>query len=147
MQSAKRVTLVPPEQSGGSQEQTADSGSISVEVGKSEKFDKIKDKIYDKIHRFIKVIFKLAKHDSYDDETLRIKSRNGGYIDQTNIVYLLTHAMSLGKVLHGEEEFIALLSSSGVDPELILNENVKSKLMRYRTQSYPSTNKEILKML
>jgi len=39
--------------------------------------------------------------------------------------------MSPGRVLHGEEEFIALLADSNVDPELLMNENVKSKLINY----------------
>ena len=87
---------------------------------------------------------KLAKLDSYDD-LLRIKTRNGNYLDKSNIVDLLTHSMSAGKVLHGEEEFIALLARSGVDPELILNENVKSKLIGYsgRTPTHSDQKSEI----
>ena len=127
MQSAKRVTLVPPDQSGSGNEHL---DVVQTESEKNEKIDKIKFKIYDKIHRFIKVILKLAKLDSYDD-LLRIKTKNGNYLDKSNIVDLLTHSMSAGKVLHGEEEFIALLARSGVDQELILNENVKSKLIGY----------------
>ena len=127
MHSAKRVTLVPPDQSGSGNENL---DMVQTESEKNEKIDKIKFKIYDKIHRFIKVILKLAKLDSYDD-LLRIKTKNGNYLDKSNIVDLLTHSMSAGKVLHGEEEFIALLARSGVDPELILNENVKSKLIGY----------------
>lgn len=146
MQSAKRVTLVPPDQTGGSQEDNPDSGPISVNEVQTEKVDKIKFKISDKIHRFIKVILKLAKYQSYDD-SLRIKSRSGNYLEQSNIVDLLTHAMAPGKVLHGEEEFIALLASCGVDPELILNENLKAKLIRFQSQgpSKSSANKEIIK--
>ena len=134
MQSAKRVTLVPPEQDGGSVDFIPESGSYVGEPVRSEKTDKIKFKIYDKIHRFIKIILKLAKSESYD-EGLRIKSRNGKFLEKSNIVDLLTHAMSAGKVLHGEEEFIGLLAECGVDPELILNENVKSKLEQYMNKN------------
>ena len=142
MHSAKKVTLVPPEQTGGAAEdEVIDSGSYSGEVSKNEKYDKIKYKIYDKIHRFIKVILKLAKSNSYDEESLRIKTKNGTYLEKSNIVDLLTHSMSIGKVLHGEDEFIALLAENNVDPDLILNENVKSKLLRYR--NIPASKKEV----
>ena len=144
MLSAKRVVLVPPKQTGGNAEESepnAESGTVTIE-----KFDKIKHKIYDKVHRFIKVISKLAQNDSYD-ENLRIKSRSGTYLEKTNLVDLLTHSMSIGKVLHGEDDFIALLAKSHVDPELILNENVKSKLINYvgRRSFIPRQTTEIVK--
>ena len=98
------------------------------------KSDKIKTKIYDKIHRFIKVILKLARNVGYDDE-LRIKLSNGKYLEKTNIIDLLTHAMSIGKVLYGENEFIELLSNSNIDPDLIINENVKLKLIQFKNKA------------
>ena len=78
MQAAKKVTLVPPKQMGGSIDEMrpADSGSLCIEV---DKVDKIKHKIYDKIHLFIKVILKLAKYEAYDADSLRIKSKNGNF--------------------------------------------------------------------
>ena len=137
MQSAKRVTLVPPEeiQIGGSNENndiSAESGSISSAVEANT--DKIKSKIYDKIHRFIKVILKLARTTGYD-ENLRIKLKNGQYLEKSNIVDLLTNSMSMGKVLHGEKEFIELLANSEVDPDLIINDNVRLKLIQFKNNS------------
>ena len=133
MLSAKKITLVPPEQSGGSTNLNGEidnnnSGSVSIPTEKPEKMDRIKFKIYDKIHRFIKVILKLAQSNSYD-ENLRIKTKSGSYLDKSNIVDLLTHAMSPGKFLHGEDEFVNLLADSNVDPELIMNQNLKIKLI------------------
>src|SRR6266700_2832020 len=115
MQSAKKITLIPPkdfEQYGGGNNENLSKGVLSSEV--EEKKDPIKTKIYDKIHRFIKVILKLAKNVGYDSE-FRIKLKNGKYLEKTNIVDLLTHAMSVGKVLYGENEFIELLATSDVD--------------------------------
>ena len=131
MLSAKEVTLISPDQSGGGR---GDVNGDPIDVGikkHDEKSDKVKLKIYDKIHRFIKVILRLAKYDSYDDE-YRIKSENGDYVKRSNIVDLLTNSMSPGKILHGEEEFISLLARANVDPELLLNENIKSKLLNYQ---------------
>lgn len=133
MQFAKKVTLIPPKsQIGGGNENSIGSGSINHQV--ENKSDKIKLKIYDKIHRFIKVILKLAQKVGYDDQ-LRIKLRNGKFLENTNIVDLLTHAMSFGKVLYGENEFVQLLSDSEVDPELIINQNVKLKLIQLNKSS------------
>lgn len=136
MQSAKRVILVPPKQVGGALTDSVPNQIEPIVAGeeeKSGKVDRIKFKIYDKIHRFIRIILKIAQSDGYDD-SLRIKTRDGNFLEKTNIVDLLTHAMSIGKVLHGEEEFIALMAKANVDPDLILNENVKSKLLQYTNQ-------------
>ena len=128
MQSAKKVTLVMPElsQEGGS----AENGVSNIDVNTNERFNKIKNKIYEKIHRFIIVILKLAKMNCYDD-FLRIKSENGDFLDKSNIVDLLTNSMTVGKILYGEDQFIVLLSKAKVDPKLILNENVRNKLIEY----------------
>ena len=136
MQSAKKVILVPPKNSqvGGSVESDdiySENGKLSTSVEKST--DKIKSKIYDKIHRFIKVILKLARTVGYDED-LRIKLNNGKYLEKSNIVDLLTHAMSVGKVLYGENEFIRLLAESEVDPDLIINDNVRLKLVQYKNK-------------
>ena len=134
MHSAKRVILIPAklDQYGGGDDSDQMNGSLSLPVEKPT--DKIKSKIYDKIHRFIKVILKLARNVAYDED-LRVKLKNGKYLEKSNIVDLLTHAMSVGKVLYGEEEFIQLLAESDVDPELIINQNVKLKLIQFKNKN------------
>src|SRR5882757_4029188 len=144
MSYARKVTLIPKKskeniQIGGSNENNASLGSLSSDF--QPKIDKIKTKIYDKIHRFIKVILKLARNVGYDDE-LRIKLGNGKYLEKSNIIDLLTHAMSIGKVLYGENEFIELLYHANIDPELIINENVKLKLIQFNNKSQIKDNAE-----
>ena len=134
MQQAKKVTYVPAtnQQIGGGEEEFVPvSGTFVSNVEK--KTDVIKSKIYDKIHRFIKIILKLAKNVGYDSD-LQIKLSNGTYLKKSNIVDLLTHAMSVGKVLYGENEFIQLLADSNVDPSLIINDNVKLKLIQFKNK-------------
>jgi hypothetical protein len=80
------------------------------------------------------VILKLARKIGYDSD-LRIKLKNGKYLEKSNIVDLLTHAMSVGKVLYGEQEFIDLLADSDVDPDLIINDNVRIKLLQHINKS------------
>lgn len=133
MLSAKKIKLIPPLDSNQigtgieNNENQDDSGAITSELEK--KTDKIKKKIYDKIHRFIKIILQIAKSNGYDNE-YRIKTKNGKYLDKSNLVDLLTQSMTVGKVLYGENEFIELLSKCGVDPELIINDNVRLKLIQ-----------------
>ena len=132
MLSARKITLVPPKdvevKQIGSGVEGEESGSLTTIVEKST--DKIKSKIYNKIHRFIKIILKLARTIGYDED-LRIKLRSGKYLEKSNIVDLLTHAMSAGKVLYGEDEFVELLADSNVDPNLIINDNVRNKLIQF----------------
>lgn len=140
MQSAKKVTLIPARsenihQIGGGNEQEI-SGTITSEI--SPKPDKIKSKIYEKIHKFIKIILKLARNVGYDSD-LRIKLSNGKYLEKSNIVDLLTHAMSVGKVLYGENDFIELLAKSDVDPDLVINDNVRLKLLQFLNKKSNNT--------
>jgi hypothetical protein len=102
MQSTKKVVLIPASrqsnnnQIGGSEPGDSTFNTLISTV--EQKKDKIKSKIYDKIHKFLKIILKLARHVGYDDD-LKIKLKNGKYLEKSNIVDLLTHAMSMGKVL------------------------------------------------
>ena len=147
MLSAKKIRLVPAKEDkasivkqiggGEANETSLESGIITSEVSSNK--DKIKSRIYDKIHRFIKIILKLAKFVGYDDD-LRIKLKNGDYLEKSNIVDLLTHAMSAGRVLYGEQEFIELLADSHVDPNLIINDNVRMKLIQYINKPKDNTN-------
>lgn len=151
MSSVRKVVLIPHldtklNQTGGSNSEN-NEGVITTQV--EIKKDKIKMKIYDKVHRFIKIIMRLAKNSGYDDD-LHIKLRSGKYLERSNIVDLLTHAMSAGKVLYGENEFIDLLHFSGVDPDLIINDNVRIKLMQLHNSKkadtiprVPVTNQDI----
>ena len=68
------------------------------------------------------------------DENRRILGRDGKYIDNTDIIQLIQHAMSPGKILFGENEFLDLLQRSRVPTEFILNENVRHRMMSINRQ-------------
>jgi hypothetical protein len=74
------------------------------------------------------IMSRLASINGYDDEG-RIKDGNGDFMNKTDIAVLLLNAMSPGKIIIGEQEFITLLKTANVNPDLILNENVRSKLL------------------
>lgn len=89
---------------------------------------KNREKIFGKIHRLLKIIMKLAKIDGYDLNG-RIRLSDGSYMERSSLVDLLTHAMSAGRIIIGEDAFIDLLKRANIEPELIINENVRAKLM------------------
>ena len=61
---------------------------------------------------------------------MRIKNENGIFVDNSNIINLLSNATTPTKVLLGQEEFVNLLFKAGVEPELLSNENIRVRLMR-----------------
>ena len=77
------------------------------------------------------VILKLGRIKGYDEHR-RILSSDGSYIQGTDVTMLLNEAMSPKRVLNGMEEFIKLLVKAKVDPDIIVNDNIKSKLEAYK---------------
>jgi hypothetical protein len=128
MQNVRKVVITPfeaekvasPDQYGGAGE---DDGDVPTVGRKQQK------RVIDKLMRQFKVILKLAKIDGYD-AIGRIKGLNGEYMDNTDIIALLINAMTPGRVLKGQERFIELLREAKVEPELIMNDNVRYKLLK-----------------
>ena len=81
----------------------------------------------DKQRKLLLVILQLAKRNAYSDD-LKLKSRNGNFIEQTQFINLLNYALSPGKALPGVNDFIDILYDSKITPEMLINENVKSML-------------------
>ena len=142
MSLAKKVVLVPPANDNNSNFQIG-GGEIQENVGelrsKVLKSNKFKSKLYDKMQEFFIVILKLARKYGYDD-ALRIRLKNGSYLEKSNVIDLLNNAMSMGKVLYGETEFIELLQSSNINPDLIINDNVRKKLIQLNNKTYSNVS-------
>jgi len=81
-----------------------------------------------KIINIMKILLKLAKIDGYDIIG-RIRNNNGDFVKDSDLITLINHSMTNGRLLLGESEFIRLLHEAKVEPELIINENVKVKLL------------------
>jgi hypothetical protein len=88
----------------------------------------------DRLTRILKIILKLASVKGYD-EILRVKRDDESYVENSNIISLLNHSMSHGRLLTGLPEFIKLLYDARIDPDLIINENVRAKLYGYINQN------------
>lgn len=96
----------------------------------------------DRLGRILKIVLKLSKKQAFDEE-YRVKRDDGTYVNNSNIISLLNHCMSHGKLLNGLPEFVKLLHESNIDPELIINENVKAKLYALIHKPVESDDKAI----
>jgi hypothetical protein len=84
-----------------------------------------------------KIILQLAKVDGYDLD-LRIKNEDGSPVYNSNVLSLINDATSISKVLIGYDAFIYLLHKANVDPAWIVNENVKTRLLRLYEKGRPN---------
>ena len=89
-----------------------------------------------KLLKQIRVILGLAKIEGYDDSG-RIRGEKGIFLPNSDIVSLLNNAMTPGRVLIGQDIFISLLKEAKIPPELIVNDNVRAKLVGL-THSIPA---------
>lgn len=77
------------------------------------------------------IILKLGRIKGYD-ENRRILGSDGEYIPGSDVTMLMNEAMNPKRVLVGIEEFVKLLDKAKVDPDSILNDNIRSKLEVYK---------------
>jgi hypothetical protein len=96
----------------------------------------------DKFKKIMKIILKLAKINGYD-VLGRVRNKKGEFVD-SSIISLINNAMTHGKLLLGQNEFISLLKEANVEPDLIYNENVRAKLINIQTnQTSDYTNSDL----
>ena len=72
---------------------------------------------YQKIPLIIKTLVKLVGINAFDPKTMRIRDSSGNWMSNTNILDLLSHAMSKGKNTVGASEFIKRLVEADVDKD------------------------------
>ena len=82
----------------------------------------------DKQTRILKIALKLARIDGFNDD-LNVKAEDGSFITNSNLARLLNISQSKVKDIRGMQELIRLLFIAQIDPNYILNEFVKSKLL------------------
>lgn len=113
-----------------------------------------RDSPIEKLNNIMKILLKLAKINAYDI-TGRVRDKNGVFLNDSDLISLINHAMTHGKLLLGQSEFIRLLHEANVEPNLIINENIRAKLLniysgnpdpddddyRYRKPSKPKSSK------
>ena len=80
------------------------------------------------------IILKMGRIKGYDDNR-RILASDGSYVQGSDITMLLSEAMTPKRVLNGMDDFIKLLAKAKVDPDIIVNDNIKAKLIAYKRRS------------
>jgi hypothetical protein len=83
---------------------------------------------FERLFKQLKIILKLARIDAYDTNG-HIKGEDGSFMQNSDIIHLITHVMTPRRLLIGEAEFINLLHKAGVEADLIANDNVRSRLL------------------
>jgi len=91
---------------------------------------------FQNIHLVIRTVLKLALINGYDSEG-RIRGTNGEFIPNSNLLDLLNFAMTRGKNLKGTDEFVKLLLEAGIEPDWIINENIRSLLLNKSSSVLP----------
>lgn len=76
--------------------------------------------------RMLQIVLRLALTNAYDDSG-RFQTESGDHLD---IVPLILHALSPGRSVRGIDSFVDLLLRAGVDPDMIINPDVRTRLMQ-----------------
>ncbi|KAI1278129.1 hypothetical protein HDE_14405 [Halotydeus destructor] len=112
---------------------------VTVEEGDKPKGNFIRDRAVEKQRKLLRIVLKLAGVKGYNHLD-QIKLKNGSYMQGTDIVILLIHALSPGKLITGLSEFVDLLHDAQVAPEMIINEHVRAMLEKLYGRGPMSTN-------
>lgn len=113
--------------------QMTHTSNIEMSTSNAEKKNKSSQtsssaKAAEKLSKLLRIILKIAIINGYDDDG-RIRDENGDIIYQSDLVSLLQKAMSYEKVLIGRNEFIHLLYKAKVPPDLIVNDDMRTRLL------------------
>lgn len=114
MKSSRGIRVVPMDQTGGAVPKKNFRGSPFIR--NTPEYD---------------IVLKLGRIKGYD-ENRRILGSDGNYIPGSDVSMLMNEAMNPKRVLLGMEEFVKLLAKAKVDPDTILNDNIRSKLEAYK---------------
>ena len=144
-----RKMVLTPAQNGdgddifGAGVETASMPSEAAYVTKttSKKENPIRKYAADRQRKLLSVVLKIASCDGYD-ETGRIRGPHGEVIESSDIISLLLHALSPGRTIHGLEAFVDLLARARVNPDDIINANVRALLMKRAARvTYPQAER------
>ena len=91
----------------------------------------------DRQSRILKIVLNLAKNDAFN-ENLNIKNDDGSFNEQTNISKLLNISQKNSRFPKGMTEFIEQLHLAKVDPEYIINQEIKQRLLDMSKQKSPT---------
>ncbi|KAI1308225.1 hypothetical protein HDE_00463 [Halotydeus destructor] len=123
MSSFKKVTFQPYE------EEDEPPRMVETEPAPKKKGNFIMNRAIDRQRKLLRLILKLANVQGYNDLD-HIRMENGSYMQGSDIVPLIMHALSPGKLITGLKEFVDLLHFAQVTPDMVINENVRAMLQK-----------------
>ena len=119
-------------------EDDIDQTSQQISIPKTVKENKKRiERDMDKFHKLLNIVLRIAIHKGYNED-FSLNDDNGKRIPNSNVVAHLNNALSPGKLLIGETDFIRLLYNSKIDPKWIVNENIRAKLLAFMDNSQPT---------
>ena len=121
----KKIVFVPQEEQVNETEITGGGGETA---------NSIRRYAAERQRKMLNVVLRIATFGGYDEKG-RIKSADGSFIDESDIVPLLSYALSPGRQVKGLDHFVNLLARAGVDPSDILNVNVRELLIKRLSNS------------
>ena len=128
----RKMVLVPADsQTGGAGETSTDTSIDTIPTDNLVIEKKRIERSPEKIQKLLRIALKIASINAFN-ENFEINDLNGIPIPNSDITKLLNNAISAQKILVGEKDFIRLLHEANVDPNWIVNENLRSKLLNYR---------------
>ena len=133
----QKMLAMPAETENSFQSEEIEKNEIKVSSPK-----KKLNSIIDKLTRIMKMFLKLANIKGYD-LIGRVRDSKGNFIKDSDIIALINHSLTHGKLLLGQNEFIHLLFEANIEPELIINENIKSKLTNLYSNKTEDSNENL----
>ena len=134
MKYCNKMTLVPYQEGGAGEEfVTAPSGATnttSVAPRPKAKSNSIRSYALQRQSKMLQVVLKLAVAGAYDSNG-EMTTSDGR---QVNVIPLILHCFTPGKAILGMDDFIQVMSEAGVDPDLVINDNVRELLLRHNTR-------------
>lgn len=123
----------------------ATTATVATQTGRKTKSSPQQNqmKMFEKFSRILKIVLKLAKVDRYNENGL-VRDDNGNFVAQSDMVRLLNKSMSHEKLLIGKQEYIKRLHEAKVDPEIIVNDDIRGQLLRlYRDKPVTYSSVEV----
>jgi len=129
MENSRKMVVMP---FGGTDHRVTPQPEVKSETSLEPKKKKSpKERSTEKLKNTLGLILKIARIDGYDDHgRLHI---NGKTVENSDISTLIQHSLTPGRVLIGEREFIDLLHQAKINPTLIINDNMRAKLIDLRS--------------
>lgn len=109
-------------------------GPEQMDTSSSSTTKKSKRDPMSRIHKILRLILKLAQVDAYD-LNFQVKNDAGEPIPRSDVGRLTLQALSPGRMIIGEDEFIRMLFKAGIYPEEIVNEQYRAKLSQLYSKS------------